>query len=280
MADALYVTGRFHTREIWHGDTRVRLVTSDFDERALGAMSDLVRGSLTLGERELGPVPAGDLLVIHDRNPMGVDGSVTGRAISIVSESGPSGRARADDGIVLVHELVHLWNRSDTWWINEGFARWWELRLSLLLDNAPPSEFREALSRIFARYLEEASGRTVEASEGSFGYAAGALVAFCAETRLRQSETSLGLVHRTAREASDPSRTSTIDREAFLAALGAAVPAARTEVEEMLAATGPIEFGGCFERAGFRLTANGELVDDHGDGFVNVLSSELPRAAH
>ncbi len=109
--------------------------------------------------------------------------------------------------------------------------------------------------------MEVAAGRTIEASNGSFGYAAGALLAFCAETRLRQNGTSLGVVHRAAREASTPTPTSTIRRDAFMAALEAAMPAARAEIEQRLEAEGPVDFTDCFSRAGLRLTENGEVVE-------------------
>ncbi len=35
LADAMYVAGRFHTQKLRHGDTRITLVTSDFEEAAL-----------------------------------------------------------------------------------------------------------------------------------------------------------------------------------------------------------------------------------------------------
>jgi hypothetical protein len=273
IADALYVTGTFRRAEVAVGGARVTLVTSDFDDAALATMADLVTRTLELGARELGPLPPVELFIVHDHIPEGMDGSVTGRrAISVLSATGPTGRARGDDGIVTVHELAHVWNRSDTWWINEGFARWYELRLSLLLDSVSVEGSREALAALIGRYREGADGHTIEASEGPWGYQAGAMIALCAETRLRAAGTTLAAVHRAAREASPQTTDSTLTRDAFLRALGEASPEAREETERLLAHEGPIDLEPCLARAGLRLTREGRVVPRRARGAIDLFT--------
>ncbi|MCC7538613.1 MAG: hypothetical protein IT379_20480 [Deltaproteobacteria bacterium] len=256
LADAVFALGDLRSTHVRVGEVDIAIVTSDFDEEVLDRMADLVRRILTEGQALLGPLPPSRLLVVHDRSAAGIDGGVVGRSIAVLTEHAPTGRAREDAAIVTVHELMHLWNRSEAWWINEGMTRYLEVLLSLRLDRADEAAAMAAWLPVVRRYEAEAEGQTIAASTGAWGYAAGAVAMFCADTHLRRTtQTTLLEVHRRARtQGVAPGGGNTVSADALLSALDAASADTGAYVRALVAQRGSIDVDACFARAGYALS--------------------------
>jgi hypothetical protein len=248
LHNAIYYTGQIAKHLLEEGNVSVTLATTDFATSDAGGLSELVRRTLALGNAELGPIPPVHLLVVYDRDRERA-GGVVGRGISLLYDQPPDGKASSSMGVVVVHELMHLWNRADAEWLSEGFTRWLELVMSLRLDNASKQETVARLLSIHDNYARAIGSGTIAGAKDSLAYSGGAVLAFCTDADLRADNRSLFVVHRNAREKSGVP----LSAEGFLAEVDAASEKSGRAARERLAKKGPIDFGACLRRAGYKV---------------------------
>jgi predicted metalloprotease with PDZ domain len=248
LRDAIYYGGSFSERRLVHGDVAVRLITSDYSDAELAPLADLAERTLALGTALLGPLPRDELLIVYDR-ASGRAGGVVGRGVTLLHSEPPSSRATSPMGLVVVHELAHLWNTADAMWLREGFARYFELVLANRLDRAGPRALAEALLDAYRAYEQSIGQRALGAATDTVAYHGGATLAFCLDGELRVQKSSLFALHRAVREGGG------LGARSFLDALrGRSAPLAE-RAEQRLAHRGAFDAADCFRNAGFRLAA-------------------------
>ncbi len=248
LHDAIYYTGQFEKHVLKEGNVSITLATTDFSTADLNGLVDLLRRTLALGNRELGPIPPVHLLVVYDRDRERA-GGVVGRGISLLNDAPPDAKASSSTGVVVVHELMHLWNRADAEWLSEGFTRWLELVMSLRLDNASAQETARRLLSIHDNYARAIGTGSIDKARDSLAYSGGAVLAFCLDADLRADGSSLFQVHRAARDKSGVP----LSAEGFVAAVDAVSDKSARALRERLAKKGPIDFGACLQRAGYKV---------------------------
>ena len=250
LRNALYYSGKFNRAAAGSGDVRVDLVSSDFGEVQLGILGAMTGFTLKAGTRLLGPLPKERLLIIYDRDAERA-GGVVGKGISLLHDQSPSPEMSSPMGIVIVHELMHLWNRGDAWWLNEGLTRYLELVFSLRLDRATPEEATRRLLELNEKYRASAPKQSVEKATELEAYSAGALYCFCLDVELRRAGRSLFEVHRRARKAAGSGRVLSV--AGFFDAMKALAPEVAEGAKKQMSAPGPIDLAPCLRRAGFRI---------------------------
>ncbi|MBX3131430.1 MAG: PDZ domain-containing protein [Polyangiaceae bacterium] len=248
LRHALYYTGRFLERRVQVGGTTLDLVTQDFTAEQLAPLERLTTRTLERASVLLGALPAERLLLVVDRGAERA-GGVVGKGISLLYDREPDDRASSPMGVVVVHELIHLWNRADAWWLNEGVTRYFEQVLAARLDGVGAREAGQRLADLATRYGAVHTRASVAEATESEAYAAGALWAFCVDAELRAASSSLFAVHRAAREAAGSGRA--LSSEGFLRALQQASPEVYRYAAQLLAAPGPIDVTPCLKRAGY-----------------------------
>ncbi len=250
LRNALYYSGKFDRAASGSGDVRIDLVSSDFGEVQLGILGAMTGFTLKAATRLLGPLPKKRLLIIYDRDAERA-GGVVGKGISLLYDRPPSPEMSSPMGIVIVHELMHLWNRGDAWWLNEGLTRYLELVFSLRLDRATPQEATRRLLELNEKYRSSAPKQSVEKATELEAYSAGALYCFCLDMELRRAGRSLFAVHRRARKAAGAGRALSV--AGFFDAMNALAPKVVEDAKKKLSAPGPIDLAPCLRRAGFRV---------------------------
>jgi hypothetical protein len=256
MVDAVYHVGRFARREVKRGGAVVELVSGDFSAAELAPLAALTRGALAEGERLLGKLDQRRLLVVFDRDPNGFQGGVINGTVTLTSAVAPLASAMAPTGVVLTHELMHLWNRADRFWLNEGMARYLELLLKLRLDAATPTHAVAELLSLYRVYLRRAAGgKVIAKANGPLAYDGGAIALFCADAELRAAKAgTLFDVHRAARLATAAkvrSRPGWIQTPRFFAELKRRSPKVAAALRSRLDAATTIDLGPCLRAAGY-----------------------------
>lgn len=257
MVDAVYHVGRFARREVKRGKAVVELVSGDFSAEQLAPLATLAKRALDEGQRLLGPLgQGGRLLVVVDRDPEGFQGGVIGGTVTLTSAVPPLSRAMAPTGVVLTHELMHLWNRADRFWLNEGMARYLELLFKLRLDGATPAHAVAELLSLYRAYLRRAAGgKVIAKANGALAYDGGAIALFCADAELRAAKAGTLLeVHRAARLATAAkvrSRPGWIQTSRFLAELKRRSPKVAAALRGRLDAATTIDLTPCLRAAGY-----------------------------
>ncbi len=250
LRNALYYAGTFARTEVRSGRSRVEVVSQDFSAAELKPLEELVSRTLAQGTTVLGELPEERLLLIYDRGTERA-GGVVGRGVSLLYDRAPDARASSPMGTVVVHELVHLWNRADAWWLNEGLTRYFEVVLSLRIDGASPAEAGRRLANLASRYLATSSGASVAEARGGEAYAAGALFAFCVDVELRKHGSSLPAVHRRVRQAAGPGNA--LGADVFLRAIGETSAETLKVARRLFALPGPVDVVPCMKQAGYRV---------------------------
>ncbi|MEZ4227274.1 MAG: hypothetical protein R3B13_40430 [Polyangiaceae bacterium] len=248
LRNALYYSGKFQSTRVQRDAVETEIVSADFDARALAGLSTLVARTLELGTRHLGPLSPQRLLIVYDQDAER-GGGVVGKGISLMYSEPPDGSAGSPMGIVVVHELMHLWNRGDVWWLNEGLTRYFELVMSLRLDGVASGEASARLIELNDRYRSAAPKASVDKAEGTEAYAAGALYAFCLDAELRRQGSDFFRLHRRMRELAGNGKALTATN--FDAAVQQIAPALLPKARAQRAAKGPVELEPCLSRAGF-----------------------------
>jgi predicted metalloprotease with PDZ domain len=247
VRDAIWIAGRLRTVEV--GEHTI--ASSDFEVAELEPLRQLVGSTLAAATASLGEPPPGKRLIVFDRGSE-LGGGVVGRGISLIHPERPSASALSSLGIVVVHELAHLWNQADRMWLHEGFARYFEIMLSHEIDGASAQATADALQRVHVSHVAQALSASppvmIAETRGSAAYAAGAMVAFCADAELRALGGSLAQVHTEARRMAFPLRA-----EELLARLEKHSDATARSTRERLGSAVPIDLRPCFANAGFEL---------------------------
>ncbi|MCB9601610.1 MAG: hypothetical protein H6721_00970 [Sandaracinus sp.] len=250
LAHAVHTFGHYAVHAIRRGESEVRLVSADYDEATLEPLRRLVERTLDLGERWLGPLPRETRTIVVDRVGARYEGGLVGvRGIVLSGPDLGSLHAHEMPGLIVVHELAHLWARADVPWLNEGLARFLEIALGVALEGLPPEVAQAELDRRLARYYELAGDHRaiVADTQGAWPYEGGLVLLACAEAELRAAGDSLFALHRRLRERDGlPVRT-----EAFVEALDRAAPGAGQRLRERLHHAGPFPMAACFEGLGF-----------------------------
>lgn len=248
LHDAIYYTGKFQSKRLTEGSVDVTLVTSDFTAEDLAPLGSLVTRTLRLGAKELGTIPPVHLLLAYDKAAERA-GGVVGRGISLLYEAPPDGRASSPMGVVVVHELMHLWNRADQEWMSEGFTRYLEVMMSLRLDAAEKEEIAERLLSVHDNYARAIGNGTIAQARDSLAYSGGAVIAFCTDADLKADGSSLALVHQAVRKKTGVPLV--VDE--LLNAVDAASKQSGVALRERLTRRGAIDFGKCLRQAGYRV---------------------------
>ncbi|MCK5800471.1 MAG: hypothetical protein KAI47_24950, partial [Deltaproteobacteria bacterium] len=254
MVHAVYHVGRFARREVHQGKTVVEIVSGDFDARELAPVEKLVGAALDQGEALLGKLGKRRLLVVIDKNPEGFQGGVIGGTVTVTTAVAPLPNAMEATGVVLIHELMHLWNRADRFWLHEGMARYLELLVKLRVDHASPARAIDELLSIYRAYRQHAkAGRTIAKAQ-ALAYDGGATALFCADAELRaQHQGTILDVHRATR-AHATSSGGRLSTQGFLAEIARRSPAIAKRLVKRLASTQPIDIAPCLVAAGYAPT--------------------------
>lgn len=247
LREALYVVGSPSTRALRVHGVQLLLVTSDFSVAELDVLADLASRTLELGTRLLGRPTMAALTVVIDRDERR-GGGLVGRGITLLQPELPTGSARAMPGRVLVHELVHVWNRADADWLSEGFARYLEVILTTRLDGAPAAQAAEDLAAALQPYFVAIGEGTIEATRGPPAYAAGATLAFCTDAALRARGRSFFELHQGVRGRADAQGwLRAADLHAWLEA---GEPEVARAVRDWLQTRGPVDVAACARLVG------------------------------
>jgi predicted metalloprotease with PDZ domain len=156
-------------------------------------------------------------------------------------------------GMVIVHELSHLWNRADAWWLNEGVTRYFEVLLSHRLDRRPARSIAEALLDVYGAYEQSIGKLALRDATDTLAYHGGATLAFCLDGELRAEKSSLFALHRAVRERAGAG--AALEARRFFEELSKTAPSAAARAEQRLGQAGPFDATDCFRSAGFRLAA-------------------------
>lgn len=258
MVHAVYHVGDFARREVRRGKTVVELVSGDFSAVELAPLDQLVTAVLAEGESLLGKLGgAGRLLVVVDRDAEGFQGGVIGGTVTLTSAVPPFAQAMAPTGVILTHELMHLWNRADRFWLNEGMARYLEVLLKLRVDGAEPGPALAELLALYQGYRRRfKAGQTIETARDGLAYDGGAIALFCADAELRAEKAGTLLdVHRAARLATRKVRQHAapgwLQTKIFLAELSRRSAAVAKRLQQRLAATDVFDLAPCLRAAGY-----------------------------
>ncbi|MFK7986535.1 MAG: hypothetical protein AB8I08_10975 [Sandaracinaceae bacterium] len=246
MSDAVHTFGDYRAVRLEQDASAVRLLTSDYDEAELAPLADLIRRTLALGSALLGPAPPGAITVVVDRVGDRHEGGLVGpRGIVLSGPSLGELPAFAMPGRIVVHELMHLWARADTPWLNEGLARLLEFTGGVLLAELDADQASALLQERVNAYLSMTDGhRPLVDPTGAWPYEGGFALLVCAESALRPGGSSILEVHRAVREA----HGAPLPTEAFLEALVAEEPSLETQLPVWLA--GAIPLGACLRQLG------------------------------
>ncbi|HMR04957.1 MAG TPA: hypothetical protein PKA88_04255 [Polyangiaceae bacterium] len=277
LRNALYYSGKFTRSQAKWGNVRADIVSSDFGPSELESLRALTTKTLRVSQEWLGPLPEKRVLLVYDRAAERA-GGVVGQGISLMYDVAPSAVASSPMGIVVVHELMHLYNRADSWWLNEGLTRYLELAMTLRLDGASIDEATRRLLELNEKYRASGASRSVAKATELEAYSAGALYCFCLDTDLRKRGASLAAVHRRARESAGE---GALTEAGFFDAMTALAPEAVAAARRLLQAKGPVDLKPCLERAGYRvqrrtsrqLSTKALAVD-----VLNILGHDLDRA--
>jgi predicted metalloprotease with PDZ domain len=256
---------------------QAEIVSTDFSATELETLRALTTLSLRVSHGWLGPLPEKRVLIVYDRSAERA-GGVVGQGISLLYDAAPSSVASSPMGIVVVHELMHLYNRADAWWLNEGLTRYLELAMTLRLDRASVDEATRRLLELNDKYRASGASRSVAAATDLEAYSAGALYCFCLDADLRKRGATLAAVHRRAREHAGE---AALTEAGFFEAMTALAPKAVAPARRLLQAKGPLDLAPCLEKAGYQvqrrmarqLTAKALAVD-----VLNILGHDLDRA--
>lgn len=256
LLNGVYHVGDFARREVRRGETVVEIVSGDFTATQLAPIERLVGAALDQGERLLGKLGTGRLLVIVDKDPEGFQGGVIGGTVTITSAVAPFGGAMSPIGVVLTHELMHLWHRADHFWLHEGMTRYLELLVKLRVDGATPARAMRELLAIYQGYrLHAQRGRTIADARDVRAYDGGALVLFCADAELRAERKGTLLdVHRAVRAldktpAGRP--VAPLVAKTFMAELSRRSPRIAQRLRQRLAANDVFDVTPCLLAAGY-----------------------------
>jgi len=268
FARTIHAFGRYEVQTIERGESLVRVVSADWDEAGLAPLRELIARTLDLGTSWLGPTSPGTLTIVVDRVGERYEGGLVGTQ-SIVLSGPDLGSLRAHEmpGLIVVHELAHLWARADTMWLNEGLARMLEIAMGVHLEDLGPEDALAEVERRVDRYYELAgTSRAVRADEvGAWPYDGGLAVLVCVEAALRANDESLLQLHRELRERNG----LPVSTDAFRTTLDERVAGLGDRLGEWLSHAGPIDLAPCYEGLGFeaenrparRLTPRAFVVD-------------------
>ena len=249
FAQAIHSFGTYELHAIPRGQSVVRVLSSDYDASSLAPLRRLITRTLDLGTELLGELPGGALTIVVDRVGDTFEGGLIGTRGIVISGPDPGSlRAHEMPGLIVVHELMHLWSRADDPWLNEGFTRMLEIAFGVLLEDLDGPAATAELARRLDRYQATAgtSRRVRGDSAGAWPYEGGLATLLCVEADLRQADTSLLEVHRSLRAAHGlPLRV-----EDFRAALEDAAPGLGARLDTWLDHRGPIDFAPCLAQLG------------------------------
>ncbi|MEM9189659.1 MAG: hypothetical protein AAGF12_10820 [Myxococcota bacterium] len=250
-----YLAETVHTRSLDAAGAHIEFHSTSFDRDALESSVQLTRRTLETAHTALG-LPAGDshryFQIFLEAHPTRrTEGGVLGSTVMILSPDAPSGRAMEADGAVIVHELLHLWNRGTPMWVGEGITRYLEILFRAHLDGLVEAQ---ALSLLLATSAAHAALRQgpIQEAAGLEAYEGGAMVAFCLDAFLRKRDTSLFALHRDVRRSLG--MTSSIDQAAIRARLTVLDPELATALDRWVTSDEP-DFRPCFEAAGFEASS-------------------------
>lgn len=245
----VYYAGRHSVQTLRQGKALIRVASGDFSAAQLKPALALIQKVLTEGERLLGPPSGEQVLIVFDRQRDGFNGGVIGGAITLTSPGPPLGRGQSPAGVVLVHELAHLWNRADAFWLNEGYTRLLEQILKLRVDGASDQQALDALLSVHRAQLRRArAGQKLATSRGPWAYDAGAEALFCADAMLAKEGKSIAAVHRATRAAGPPGQ---LKAALFLKQLAKASAKVRRRLGRWLVGSAPIPFERCLALRGY-----------------------------
>jgi len=251
LAHALYYVGPHASLRVEHGATTVHVLSASFTEQQLQPLATLVKNTLAQAEHVLGPAPKRSRLLIYDSQPLGFAGGVIGDDITLMSSTPPDASGLSAMGAVVVHELSHLWLKADAPWLSEGFNTYLELVLGLQLDAASPKRTARALLRLHSKFQAHAqTAEPLAKAKGLRAYSAGAVAAFCLDTRLRTHGSS---VLKTLRSAlNGDGEGTTVQR--YFDSVQAVSPTDAQYLRQLIHQEEPIDLQACLREAGFRLT--------------------------
>lgn len=251
-ANAVYYLGNFRKELLSVGQSKVYIVSSDFDATELEPYVRLAKRMLSMGREVLGPATVEELLLTIDRHPGGgVDGGVTGRGISVLIPDTPDDRALPLPGTVLVHELSHLWNRADAMWLGEGYTRYLDVVFRTRLDGVNEAAALEEFLRLHSGYLASAPGPLRNAS-GADAYRGGAMLSLCLDASLRADGHSLFEAHRVLREQA-PAGQTMLRADEFRSVVQTLSPVTAAMLDRLLDQP-KIDVVPCFRAAGYAVT--------------------------
>ncbi|MGE0789929.1 MAG: hypothetical protein AB7S26_29920 [Sandaracinaceae bacterium] len=268
LGQAIHTFGTYDVTRIERGASVVRVVSSDYRAAELAPLSSLITRTLDAGAELLGPLPPGALTIVMDRVGASYEGGLVGTTGIVLSGPDPGSlRAHEMPGLIVVHELMHLWSRGETPWLNEGLTRMLEIALGVILEDLGPDEAAAQLGERVERYYATAgTSRRVRGDEaGAWEYEGGLAVLLSVEGELRAAGTSILDVHRALREQHGLPVTVAALRDA----LDARVPGLGARLDGWLDHEGPLDLAAPLTALGFeaeattarRLTPRALIVD-------------------
>jgi predicted metalloprotease with PDZ domain len=244
LRDALYVIGHPTLYTFEASGVQIGIASSDFTRSDFGPLKDLIVRTLSGGTSLLGDAKRKKFLVIYDEAQKR-DGSVVGDGISLLYKSVPTKEAHSEVGVMIVHELIHLWNQSEQDWLNEGFTRYAEILWSARLDNLSPLDAWKAMLPVVDSYSKLSGEASLRKAHGRLSYEGGAVLFLCLDARLRSEGLSLWNVWKDVRSVEPEAKF--VRAEVFLAALKKASLGTETQLEEWLDTKALIDPTPCFQ---------------------------------